>query len=110
LFYIETLNAYSILCKILAKIGATDWNTKQADVLSRMIKEKVEISWKKEHSIFCLKKVPIFTFFIIEEHSIFCSKKINTLIEETYLYQISWSNMYELNEFFIQIVKVGWMS
>ncbi|WJX62798.1 hypothetical protein P8452_47756 [Trifolium repens] len=57
LFYIETLNAYSILCKILAKIGATDWNTKQADVLSRMIKEKVEISWKKEHSIFCLKKI-----------------------------------------------------
>jgi hypothetical protein len=49
-----------------------------------MIKEKVEISWKKEHSIFCLKKVPIFTFLIIQEHSIFCSKKINTLIEETY--------------------------
>ncbi|KAK2375217.1 pentatricopeptide repeat-containing protein [Trifolium repens] len=42
LFYIETLNAYSILCKILAKIGATDWNTKQADVLSRISKKK----WK----------------------------------------------------------------
>ncbi|KAH1236608.1 Pentatricopeptide repeat-containing protein [Glycine max] len=48
----KTLNAYSILCKILEKGGSTDWssrdelikslnqegNTKQADVLSRMIK------------------------------------------------------------------------
>lgn len=48
----KTLNAYSILCKILEKGGATDWssmdelinslnqegNTKQADILSRMIK------------------------------------------------------------------------
>ncbi|KAK7399951.1 hypothetical protein VNO78_11148 [Psophocarpus tetragonolobus] len=48
----KTLNAYSILCKILEKRGSTDWssrdelinslnqegNTKQADVLSRMIK------------------------------------------------------------------------
>ncbi|KAJ0028183.1 hypothetical protein Pint_35639 [Pistacia integerrima] len=48
----KTLNAYSLLCKILAKGGATDWkscedliaslnqegNTKQADILSRMIR------------------------------------------------------------------------
>ncbi|ESW30760.1 hypothetical protein PHAVU_002G180100 [Phaseolus vulgaris] len=48
----KTLNAYSILCKILEKRGSTDWrsreelikslnhegNTKQADVLSRMFK------------------------------------------------------------------------
>lgn len=48
----KTLNAYSILCKIMEKGGATDWsccedlikslnhegNTKQADILSRMIK------------------------------------------------------------------------
>ncbi|GAU37748.1 hypothetical protein TSUD_102640 [Trifolium subterraneum] len=58
----KTLNAYSVLCKILAKGGATDWssrdllikslnqegNTKQADILSRMIKEKVASSPKKE--------------------------------------------------------------
>ncbi|WJX57442.1 non-specific serine/threonine protein kinase [Trifolium repens] len=37
--------------------GAKDWNRKQAYVLSRMIKEKVGICWKKEHSIFCLKKI-----------------------------------------------------
>ncbi|XP_041023896.1 pentatricopeptide repeat-containing protein At2g37230 [Juglans microcarpa x Juglans regia] len=49
----KTLNAYSILCKIMEKGGATDWssrealikslnqegNTKQADILSRMIKD-----------------------------------------------------------------------
>lgn len=48
----KTLNAYSILCKITEKGGVTDWsscedlikslnqegNTKQADILSRMIK------------------------------------------------------------------------
>ncbi|KAK2395163.1 pentatricopeptide repeat-containing protein [Trifolium repens] len=58
----KTLNAYSVLCKILAKGGATDWssrdllikslnqegNTKQADILSRMIKEKVASPPKKE--------------------------------------------------------------
>ncbi|PNY12596.1 pentatricopeptide repeat-containing protein at2g37230-like protein [Trifolium pratense] len=57
----KTLNAYSVLCKILAKGGATDWssrdllikslnqegNTKQADILSRMIKEKVASPPKK---------------------------------------------------------------
>ena len=50
--YFLTLNAYSILCKILEKGGVIDWsscedlikslnqegNTKQADILSRMIK------------------------------------------------------------------------
>lgn len=50
----KTLNAYSILCKIMEKGGVGDWssckdliktlneqgNTKQADVLSRMIKEE----------------------------------------------------------------------
>ncbi|KAF3452870.1 hypothetical protein FNV43_RR03303 [Rhamnella rubrinervis] len=49
----KTLNAYSILCKMMGKGGATDWsccedlirslnqegNTKQADILSRMIKK-----------------------------------------------------------------------
>ncbi|KAK2448851.1 hypothetical protein P8452_12875 [Trifolium repens] len=58
----KTLNAYSVLCKILAKGGAMDWssrdllikslnqegNTKQADILSRMIKEKVASPPKKE--------------------------------------------------------------
>lgn len=58
----KTLNAYSILCKIMEKRGATDWssrdelikslnqqgNTKQADVLSRMVKEKVASPPKKE--------------------------------------------------------------
>ncbi|XP_004488235.1 large ribosomal subunit protein mL102 (rPPR5) [Cicer arietinum] len=58
----KTLNAYSILCKILEKRGATDWssrdelikslnqdgNTKQADILSRMIKEKVESPPKRD--------------------------------------------------------------
>ncbi|WJX27998.1 hypothetical protein P8452_16766 [Trifolium repens] len=58
----KTLNAYSVLCKILAKGGAADWssrdllikslnqegNTKQADILSRMIKEKVASPPKKE--------------------------------------------------------------
>ncbi|KAF2312116.1 hypothetical protein GH714_028101 [Hevea brasiliensis] len=52
----KTLNAYSILCKIMEKGGVTDWsscedlikslnqegNTKQADILSRMIK-----GWEK---------------------------------------------------------------
>lgn len=58
----KTLNAYSILCKIMQKGGATDWsnceelittlnkegNTKQADILSRMIKggEKVGVTKK----------------------------------------------------------------
>ncbi|KAJ1430615.1 Tetratricopeptide-like helical domain superfamily [Sesbania bispinosa] len=58
----KTLNAYSILCKILEKRGATDWssrdelikslnkegNTKQADVLSRMIKESLKGEGKKK--------------------------------------------------------------
>ncbi|XP_061373796.1 large ribosomal subunit protein mL102 (rPPR5) [Gastrolobium bilobum] len=58
----KTLNAYSILCKILEKRGATDWNsrdelikslnqegnTKQADVLSRMIKGKEGSPLKRE--------------------------------------------------------------
>ncbi|KAK7284015.1 hypothetical protein RIF29_13766 [Crotalaria pallida] len=58
----KTLNAYSILCKILEKRGATDWssrdelikslnregNTKQADVLSRMINGKMESPPKRE--------------------------------------------------------------
>ncbi|GMY06580.1 pentatricopeptide repeat-containing protein At2g37230-like [Fagus crenata] len=63
----KTLNAYSILCKIMEKGGSTDWsscedlirslnqegNTKQADILSRMIKggEKSHVSKKgKKHA------------------------------------------------------------
>ncbi|OIW00649.1 hypothetical protein TanjilG_09130 [Lupinus angustifolius] len=58
----KTLNAYSILCKIVEKRGATDWssrdelikslnlegNTKQADVLSRMMKGKTQSPAKRE--------------------------------------------------------------
>ncbi|KAL4605448.1 hypothetical protein ACB092_09G029700 [Castanea dentata] len=63
----KTLNAYSILCKIMEKGGASDWsscadlikslnqegNTKQADILSRMIRgeEKSHVSKKgKKHA------------------------------------------------------------
>lgn len=58
----KTLNAYSILCKIMEKGGATDWsscedlirslnqegNTKQADILSRMIKGGKEASGNRK--------------------------------------------------------------
>ena len=58
----KSLNAYSILCKILEKRGGTDWscrdelikslnqegNTKQADILSRMIKGKEGSPLKRE--------------------------------------------------------------
>ncbi|KAK9292506.1 hypothetical protein L1049_020479 [Liquidambar formosana] len=65
----KTLNAYSILCKIMQKGGLTDWkscedlirslneegNTKQADILSRMITGGEKTSggkkWKKQASI-----------------------------------------------------------
>ncbi|KAK7319120.1 hypothetical protein RJT34_03834 [Clitoria ternatea] len=58
----KTLNAYSILCKILEKRGSTDWssrdelikslnqegNTKQADILSRMIRGNGKNLGKRE--------------------------------------------------------------
>lgn len=58
----KTLNAYSILCKIMQKGGATDWssckdlirslneegNTKQADILSRMIKGEEKVHGSKK--------------------------------------------------------------
>ncbi|XP_057732100.1 pentatricopeptide repeat-containing protein At2g37230-like [Arachis stenosperma] len=58
----KTLNAYSILCKILEKRSGTDWssrdelikslnregNTKQADILSRMIKGTEGTPLKRE--------------------------------------------------------------
>ncbi|XP_010529884.1 PREDICTED: pentatricopeptide repeat-containing protein At2g37230 [Tarenaya hassleriana] len=61
----KTLNAYSALCKIMEKGGITDWkscdelikslnqegNTKQADVLSRMIKNKKGQGSKKHNSM-----------------------------------------------------------
>lgn len=59
----KTLNAYSVLCKIMEKGSSTDWkssdelikslnqegNTKQADVLSRMIKKGQGI--KKQNNV-----------------------------------------------------------
>ncbi|KAL6297144.1 hypothetical protein ACE6H2_005286 [Prunus campanulata] len=58
----KTLNAYSILCKLMEKGGITDWsstgdlikslnqegNTKQADILSRMIKRGEKSSQGKK--------------------------------------------------------------
>jgi hypothetical protein len=68
------------------KRGAMDWNTKQANVLSRMIKENGGNFSKKRNFNLLLEKgtnllYPFFYIFIVQEHSIFCLRKMVSFIE-----------------------------